>query len=331
MNSISIIINNYNYEKYLGDAIDSALNQTVSAKEVIVIDDGSTDGSRSIINSYGPRVISVFKENGGQASAFNSGYLCSTGDWVLYLDADDFLYENAIETLLKYVSVSCARIEFQLDIVDGEGRYLGSRNLKLCDGDPLEKIQNSGRLTINPTSSHLFSRKTLQSCLPLPEEKFRVCADLGLIVRASAHGRVIPAPVAVAAYRVHGENLYASKKNNTSYEISRRHVQNALFLRSEVGPIMHHKGKVMPPDFGYRSMELIESLRRIQLIGNNELQAGQILSKLPKLYIKGLSKSFGPLRKARAIALCIYSLVVARMPIKCVNCFSSLRVTVGIS
>jgi glycosyltransferase involved in cell wall biosynthesis len=64
---VSILINNYNYGRFLQEAIDSALNQTYSPTEVIVVDDGSTDNSREIIASYGNKIIPVLKENGGQA------------------------------------------------------------------------------------------------------------------------------------------------------------------------------------------------------------------------------------------------------------------------
>ncbi len=70
---VTILINNYNYGRFLRQAIDSALDQTYTNIEVLVVDDGSTDESRSVIYSYGDRVRAVFKENGGQASTFNAG------------------------------------------------------------------------------------------------------------------------------------------------------------------------------------------------------------------------------------------------------------------
>ena len=69
----SIIISSYNYGRYLNDAIDSALAQTYPRTEVIVVDDGSTDDSASVIESYQDRIVSVVKENGGQASSMNAG------------------------------------------------------------------------------------------------------------------------------------------------------------------------------------------------------------------------------------------------------------------
>jgi glycosyltransferase involved in cell wall biosynthesis len=68
---VSIIINNYNYGRFLGDAIDSALQQTYSNKEIIVVDDGSTDHSIDILASFGNQIFSLLKTNKGQASCFN--------------------------------------------------------------------------------------------------------------------------------------------------------------------------------------------------------------------------------------------------------------------
>src|SRR5215213_900396 len=86
---VSVIIDNYNYGRFLREAIDSALGQTYPRVEVIVVDDGSTDDSRAVIAAYGDRVVPVLKENGGQASAFNAGFAASRGELICFLDADD--------------------------------------------------------------------------------------------------------------------------------------------------------------------------------------------------------------------------------------------------
>ena len=75
---LSIIVNNYNYARFLSHAIDSALAVAHEDVEVIVVDDGSTDHSRSVIEKYGGKIRSIFKPNGGQASAFNAGYAVAT-------------------------------------------------------------------------------------------------------------------------------------------------------------------------------------------------------------------------------------------------------------
>src|SRR5436853_5073279 len=93
----SIVISSYNYGRYLPAAIDSALAQTYAPREVIVVDDGSTDDSRAVIARYGGEVTAVLKENGGQASAFNAGLRASRGEVVCFLDSDDVLLPRAVE------------------------------------------------------------------------------------------------------------------------------------------------------------------------------------------------------------------------------------------
>src|SRR5437879_7689558 len=97
----SIIINNDNYDVFLREAVDSALNQTYLNTEVIVVDDGSTDRSREIIASYGDQIIPVLKGNGGQASAFNAGFAASRGEVVFFLDSDDILLPTAVKNATK--------------------------------------------------------------------------------------------------------------------------------------------------------------------------------------------------------------------------------------
>src|SRR5437879_12763582 len=93
----SIIVNHYHYGRFLREAVDSALNQTYRHTEVIVVDDGSTDGSPEIIASYGKRIVPVLKQNGGQNSALNAGFSRSRGDVILFLDSDDVLLPTAVD------------------------------------------------------------------------------------------------------------------------------------------------------------------------------------------------------------------------------------------
>src|SRR5260221_12358121 len=97
----SIIVTSYNYERFLGHAIESALAQTHGETEVIVVDDGSTDGSRRVIDAFGNRITSVPKANAGQASAFNAGFAASSGEIVPFLDSDDVLLPTATECAAK--------------------------------------------------------------------------------------------------------------------------------------------------------------------------------------------------------------------------------------
>jgi len=107
---VSIIIPSYGQKQYLAEAIDSALAQTIHS-EIIVIDDGSTDGSLAIAKEYEPFGVKVISQvNKGLASARNTGIMNATGEYILPLDADDFLKENAVERLLEVAEFTKADV-----------------------------------------------------------------------------------------------------------------------------------------------------------------------------------------------------------------------------
>lgn len=108
---ITIIIPSYNQQEYLNDAIDSALNQTLPAGEIIVIDDGSTDHSLDIAKSYEKYGVKVISQvNKGLSSARNTGIMNASRGFILPLDADDILKENAVEVLWNTLENSDADI-----------------------------------------------------------------------------------------------------------------------------------------------------------------------------------------------------------------------------
>ena len=99
---ISIIIPLYNKQDYIRATLDSIFSQSFVDFEVIVVNDGSTDESLSIVNSYHDKRLHVFdKENGGVSRARNYGYEKSKGDWVMFLDADDTITPNCLSVLYQ--------------------------------------------------------------------------------------------------------------------------------------------------------------------------------------------------------------------------------------
>jgi len=222
---VSIVINNYNYADYLGEAIDSALAQTYSNCEVIVVDDGSTDGSREIIRGYGNRILPVLKENGGQASAFNAGFAASKGTWILFLDADDLLDANAVELSMNYVSQAIPNpvlLSFYLRNVDAKGCVLEDHSTtprKLTEGNHLKHLLERGNYSFAPTSGNLFGRAYLKEILPMPHGEYRICADLYLLILAPFFGSLkVVSKGPLGSYRLHGSNnYYASGKDEKTF------------------------------------------------------------------------------------------------------------------
>ncbi len=100
---VSVIVPVYNAAGFLRRCVDSALNQTHRKTEVVLVDDGSTDGSGMICDEYAgkdPRVRAIHKKNGGPSEARNLGIDAASGGYILFLDADDYLQENAIKSLV---------------------------------------------------------------------------------------------------------------------------------------------------------------------------------------------------------------------------------------
>lgn len=105
MEKVSIIVPIYNVDKYLNRCIDSVVNQTYNNLEIILVDDGSIDESPQICDSYqliDKRIRVIHKENGGLSSARNAGLKIATGDYVYFVDGDDFIDKNLISTILPY-------------------------------------------------------------------------------------------------------------------------------------------------------------------------------------------------------------------------------------
>jgi hypothetical protein len=100
---VSILVSNYNYARYIGESIQSALDQTYSNIELIICDDGSTDDSVRVIEEYraqGPAGALIRKANGGQASGFNAAFAASRGEIIALLDSDDLFLPHKIERIV---------------------------------------------------------------------------------------------------------------------------------------------------------------------------------------------------------------------------------------
>src|SRR5260370_6728299 len=138
----TVVVDNYNYEQYLEQAIDSALSQTYRPLEVVVVDDGASDGSVETIKRYGDRIIPVFKPNGGQASAFNAAFERTSGDVVIFLDADDLLLPDAVANAVAAMAPDVSKVHWPLWEIDQNGERTGGVvDPQLPDGDCREAVR----------------------------------------------------------------------------------------------------------------------------------------------------------------------------------------------
>ena len=216
---VSIIINNYNYGRFLGKAIDSALAQTYPNVEIIVVDDGSTDTSRAVIASYGARVLSLLKQNGGQASALNAGFAVSTGEIVCLLDADDLFKPEKVQRVVEVFSENpsfgwCFDVVCQFNHETGE-RYPRSTTHARGRWDA-RTITAAGKPPLVPTalSGLSFRRKTLESIFPMPEPirlKTGCSSDAYIKWVALALEEGWMAEEELTLMRVHGSNAFTRR------------------------------------------------------------------------------------------------------------------------
>jgi len=101
MPKVSVVIPTYNYGRYISKAIDSVLSQTFKDFEIIVIDDGSTDGTKDLPAQYGNKIKYIYQENHGLSNARNRGIKASSGEYLVFLDADDYISPQKLETETK--------------------------------------------------------------------------------------------------------------------------------------------------------------------------------------------------------------------------------------
>lgn len=213
---VSVLINNYNYGRFLGEAIDSVLNQTYPHIEVIVVDDGSSDNSREVIASYGDTIVPVLKENGGQTSAANAGFAASNGDIICFLDSDDTYYPDKVRKvseaiISKMVNNPYIMVYHLLEVVDKKGTSLGLRNpTSVYEGHPPNFYHYACKYKFvpfnsAPTSGISISRKLAERIFPLPIDVFMGLDDF-IVKPAELIGEVYGIDCILGAYRLHGEN-----------------------------------------------------------------------------------------------------------------------------
>ena len=215
---VSVLISNYNGDRYLASAIDSALAQTYPQMEIIVVDDGSSDNSRQIIESYDDNIKAIFKENGGQASAINAGFEVSRGEIICLLDADDlWLPSKVAEVVSSFINHPQATIAYhKVQNIDQNEVSLGKPwpPYKSIVGNISQTVSLSGGWWPFPPSTALsFSRPFLAKAMNIPEAEYRLCADAYLADLAPFFGEVVGIDRVLSKFRFHDGNNWSSEDN----------------------------------------------------------------------------------------------------------------------
>ncbi|MEL6929631.1 MAG: glycosyltransferase [Cyanobacteria bacterium J06600_6] len=185
---VSIVIPVYNGEKYIQTAVNSVLEQTYQNYEIIVIDDGSTDNTRQKLHPYHEQIRYVFQENSGSAAARNLGIKLAKGEFIAFLDSDDFWLMP--EKLEKQVALfgdrpSLGGINTGWQIVDGEGKPI--KTVQPWHKAPKLDLETWLKKKCVRTSAMIFRRQWLEKVGGFDEE-LRQSHDVDLILRLSLAG-----------------------------------------------------------------------------------------------------------------------------------------------
>ena len=288
---VSVVIPNYNYGQYLRIAIDSALAQTYSPVEVIVVDDGSTDNSRQVIESYGARITPILKANGGHGSALNAGYALCRGEIVIFLDADDELMPNAVERVVNAWRPGVAKAQFQLEMVDENGSPLGERvptfDNFIPNGDIRDRIARFGEYPSSPSSGNAYARAALERLMPMDEALWPAGSEKSLVYLTPFFGDVVSIREPLGRYRIHPANDSGFKGRHL--EKLHRRLTAVYFIPETICRVAAGKGIDLDPRvLGSTSRELKLRMASLRLDPKTHPVAGD--TRLG-LLVKGIKAS----------------------------------------
>jgi glycosyltransferase involved in cell wall biosynthesis len=204
---LSVLVNNYNYGRFLRECIDSVLSQDHPDFELIVVDDGSTDDSADIIRSYGDALVPVIKANGGQASSFNAGLAAAKGNILFLLDADDTFLPGKLRIMDSLYADH--GLDWCFDKVVTEPGSTTPADIRITPIDKREAMRAGGFPTLPvPTSGLSFRRAILEQILPMPVAQGVVLSDNYLKFAAAYLGRGAIVETPLTFQRIHEANRY---------------------------------------------------------------------------------------------------------------------------
>jgi glycosyltransferase involved in cell wall biosynthesis len=206
---LSIIIANHNTGDYVGAAIQSALAVAWPDKEVIVVDDASTDHSRQVIDRFGAAVQAHFRPKSHQLGAQKFGFERSDGDVVILLDADDLLETQVMREVARVWRLGISKVQFRMALIGPDGVQLGTAIPQFpANGDHLRLRRGFLRTmayTTPPGSGNAYAREFMAEAYAMAPPTMRWSDDV-LLTLAPILGDVLTIRKPLARYRIHAAN-----------------------------------------------------------------------------------------------------------------------------
>jgi glycosyltransferase involved in cell wall biosynthesis len=247
MAGISVIVPTYNRSNLLRQTLESVVAQTRQVDQIIVVDDGSTDDTRSVVSAFGNRVTYHFQKNQFLGAARNSGQRMAVGEFVMFLDSDDLLLPEAIARLEDSLTID-GRVVLAYGGAEGFNSS-GPVDLEPIDSD--ETGNETSRLIranfIRTIGCALIRRKCLERA-GFWDTRLRGVEDWDMLIRLSLHGTFARTPEAVLRYRVHDSNMSgnAGMMRYSSYKCLLKHSEKNSSLRNREPQIWMNLRKGRP-------------------------------------------------------------------------------------
>ncbi|WP_026760392.1 glycosyltransferase family 2 protein [Selenomonas ruminantium] len=235
---ITVIMTAYNHERYIQEAIESILNQSYENWELIIVDDGSTDNTKKIIETFNDsRIKKIYKSNGGTSDATNIGIDEAKGDWVALMSGDDISHKDRIKTELEVAKKQGFDVVFSIpELIDDRGKTLSDEYMPVfykkynsSKGDVLKELFYNGNIFCAPSA--MINKKVFEKCGKFKRHLLQL-QDFDLWIRIAKKFDIKVIRSRLVKYRIHKNNL-SSKRNDKRLEFEMRDVYKKFFDKME--------------------------------------------------------------------------------------------------
>jgi glycosyltransferase involved in cell wall biosynthesis len=286
----TVLIDTYNHGHFVEEAVSSVLAQNFPAeeREIVVVDDGSTDDTQERLRKFGNAIRYLCKPNGGQASAFNFGFEHASGEVIALLDADDVWLPGKLERVSEAfecnpdVGMVYHRAWFWNDANESSE----DRVFVPVSGRIPERRSFLLQYPMVSTSSLAFRRNVLRELFPVPEA-LRSQADAYLTALIIFLAPVVAVPEYLGKYRIHGANLfYQDAKRASRSRVEHRMVMRGVLLAAIQNWLRQHGYDLNSPDICAYLKQWIKAQERDAFVLNapSPLEYFRHLIEYPRIY-----------------------------------------------
>lgn len=249
---VSVVIPTYNRADYLKEALCSVKAQTHSPFEIIVVDDGSTDQTETVVNNFDHEIRCLRRNHEGVAAARSAGVTAAQGDILAWLDADDLWEPTFLKTVIQrfVANPEIDGVYTGLNRIDGTGHLLPQSSTRVVPPDDLYHNLIEGCLI---QTSTFAVRKACFDEVGLFDRRFDICEDYDMFLRLAAKFSLVGIPKALVKYRVHAHNTV---KNTDVFCRDRLALSEKHFGSFEGDPRTWHKKKRRAHAFAWRAVGL---------------------------------------------------------------------------